>query len=575
MPARPDPHVRKRTEALMQFRFSSEKVHLRLSEDESRFSWRTVGASSIKHSNASTASIAVEPKGEAGLRIVCQSESFDFVLADAGARDAWITAANEEHDRARQRHDHRHDRRHELLPARSRDGVGMARGLIGPCGAVRVASAGEQVAVEAAATPITLSSAAARDNGRWPRSAGPLPPRLVGPVDALTVYSPLLELAPSSLFHGLRSAVHGPRANASRVLLLLQDNPNKRPWADEELRGERIQVDAGFARQIGIGNALDAYSSAFLEAAALDRRLIVQGRIYERLCALVTCGLAAAAPPGPADDVEDRNNCCFKWHGGRRVEDDLRPALARVLAALGCAIDGASRRSRDDAAGEALTRAVPRPATRGDRGRRRAAGAIARPPGPAAPRRPRRRPRRGRGGPPRRYDGDGARRALLEPPRAPLFDAAVHLRTIACPAASRGRGAVRARDRGGAPARFLEKRGKALRDGDGDYQAARWASTREAGGVVACLVMYRHWIARGPRLPEDFWWRLLGATADWIFMARAARVYNIKGTGAGPGAPFSRTAGLRGNASLFSLFREAAGDGALPTACQWTRRDLY
>lgn len=37
----------------------------------------------------------MEPKGEAGLRIVCQSESFDFVLADAGARDAWITAANE------------------------------------------------------------------------------------------------------------------------------------------------------------------------------------------------------------------------------------------------------------------------------------------------------------------------------------------------------------------------------------------------------------------------------------------------------------------------------------------------
>ena len=93
--------------------------------------------------------------------------------------------ARQEHDRARQRHDHRHDRRHELLPARSRDGVGMARGLIGPCGAVRVASAGEQVAVEAAATPIALSSAAARDNGRWPRSAGPLPPRLVGPVDAL------------------------------------------------------------------------------------------------------------------------------------------------------------------------------------------------------------------------------------------------------------------------------------------------------------------------------------------------------------------------------------------------------
>ena len=360
--------------------------------------------------------------------------------------------ARQEHDRARQRHDHRHDRRHELLPARSRDGVGMARGLIGPCGAVRVASAGEQVAVEAAATPITLSSAAARDNGRWPRSAGPLPPRLVGPVDALTVYSPLLELAPSSLFHGLRSAVHGPRANASRVLLLLQDNPNKRPWADEELRGERIQVDAGFARQIGIGNALDAYSSAFLEAAALDRRLVVQGRIYERLCALVTCGLAAAAPPGPADDVEDRNNCCFKWHGGRRVEDDLRPALARVLAALGCAIDGASRRSRDDAAGEALACArsrVPRRAATGDAGAPQARSRVLRDllpldgrgavldAGAAALR--------------GRYDGDGARfaRALLEPPRAPLFDAAVHLRTIACPAASRGRGAARARARPG------------------------------------------------------------------------------------------------------------------------------
>ncbi|KAK7242570.1 hypothetical protein SO694_00017450 [Aureococcus anophagefferens] len=538
--------------------------------------------------------------------------------------------ARQEHDRARQRHDHRHDRRHELLPARSRDGVGMARGLIGPCGAVRVASAGEQVAVEAAATPIALSSAAARDNGRWPRSAGPLPPRLVGPVDALTVYSPLLELAPSSLFHGLRSAVHGPRANASRVLLLLQDNPNKRPWADEELRGERIQVDAGFARQIGIGNALDAYSSAFLEAAALDRRLVVQGRIYERLCALVTCGLAAAAPPGPADDVEDRNNCCFKWHGGRRVEDDLRPALARVLAALGCAIDGASRRSRDDAAGEALACArsrVPRRAATGDGARRRRDRASS---GTCCPSTAARRLDAG-GGPPRRYDGDGARfaRALLEPPRAPLFDAAVHLRTIACPAASSGRGApVRAgsaRPRGARAARFLEKRGKALRDGDGDYQAARWASTREAGGVVACLVrqlqrfavasaatqrgglrlrgqrareararrglraafereptphevMYRHWIARGPRLPEDFWWRLLGATADWIFMARAARVYNIKGTGARSDqtpSSFSRTAGLRGNASLFSLFREAAGDGALPTACQWTRRDFY
>ena len=91
-------------------------------------------------------------------------------------------------------------------------------------------------------------------------------------------------------------------------------------------------------------------------------------------------------------------------------------------------------------------------------------------------------------------------------------------------------------------------------------------------------VMYRHWIARGPRLPEDFWWRLLGATADWIFMARAARVYNIKGTGARSDqtpSSFSRTAGLRGNASLFSLFREAAGDGALPTTCQWTRRDFY
>ncbi|KAH8049403.1 hypothetical protein JL722_11934 [Aureococcus anophagefferens] len=254
--------------------------------------------------------------------------------------------ARQEHDRARQRHDHRHDRRHELLPARSRDGVGMARGLIGPCGA------------------------------------------------------------------------------------------------------------------IGIGNALDAYSSAFLEAAALDRRLVVQGRIYERLCALVTCGLAAAAPPGPADDVEDRNNCCFKWHGGRRVEDDLRPALARVLAALGCAIDGASRRSRDDAAGEALA--------------------------------------------------------------------------------------------------FLEKRGKALRDGDGDYQAARSCT---ATGSRA---------ARGSR---DFWWRLLGATADWIFMARGAS--NKGHRRAGPAPPRSRTAGLRGNASLFSLFREAAGDGALPTACQWTRRDFY
>ncbi|KAH8056813.1 hypothetical protein JL721_9932 [Aureococcus anophagefferens] len=441
--------------------------------------------------------------------------------------------ARQEHDRARQRHDHRHDRRHELLPARSRDGVGMARGLIGPCGAVRVASAGEQVAVEAAATPITLSSAAARDNGRWPRSAGPLRPRLVGPVDALTVYSPLLELAPSSLFHGLRSAVHGPRANASRVLLLLQDNPNKRPWADEELRGERIQVDAGFARQIGIGNALDAYSSAFLEAAALDRRLVVQGRIYERLCALVTCGLAAAAPPGPADDVEDRNNCCFKWHGGRRVEDDLRPALARVLAPWAARSaaprGGARRRGRG-----ARVRAVPRPrrAATGDAGAPQARSRVLRDLLP--------------------LDGRGAVLAA-------------------------GAAALRGRYDGDG-ARFLEKRGKALRDGDGDYQAARWASTREAGGVVACLVMYRHWIARGPRLPEDFWWRLLGATADWIFMARAARVYNIKGTGARSDqtpSSFSRTAGLRGNASLFSLFREAAGDGALPTACQWTRRDFY
>ena len=94
-------------------------------------------------------------------------------------------------------------------------------------------------------------------------------------------------------------------------------------------------------------------------------------------------------------------------------------------------------------------------------------------------------------------------------------------------------------------------------------------------------VMYRHWIARGARLPADYWWRLLGAAADWIFVARATRVLNVKGTGGETDqtpSSFSRTAGLRGNASTFTLFRRAsppAAPSSLPRSCEWHHRNFY
>lgn len=98
-----DMHERKRTEALMagvectqQFKFSSSKVALRLSEDEAQFSWRTLGGASIKHSSVAVDDVErVEARGESGVRYVVSREIVDFILADAGARDAWITASNE------------------------------------------------------------------------------------------------------------------------------------------------------------------------------------------------------------------------------------------------------------------------------------------------------------------------------------------------------------------------------------------------------------------------------------------------------------------------------------------------
>ena len=82
-------------------------------------------------------------------------------------------------------------------------------------------------------------------------------------------------------------------------------------------------------------------------------------------------------------------------------------------------------------------------------------------------------------------------------------------------------------------------------------------------------------------------------------MARAARVYNVKGTGAARSdstpSSFSRTAALRGNASSFKLYRAARGGAGanrpppgLPTpagkrvavfaaddGCEWQARDTY
>ena len=142
----------------------------------------------------------------------------------------------------------------------------MAHPLVGmpqSCSRPGVVSPSERVAVEAAAAPVTRSSSESRANGRWPRGSGAPPSALVGEVDVTRVYSPLLEPGAGSRFYALRAKLRGGARggplNASRTLLLLQDNPNKKPWEDEAARGELKEVDAGLARQIGIGNALDAF----------------------------------------------------------------------------------------------------------------------------------------------------------------------------------------------------------------------------------------------------------------------------------------------------------------------------
>jgi len=93
-------HELKRAETLMagqevqqQFRFSKSAILLKLNEDQTQFTWRTLRSS--KSDKLRVADLrSVEARGARGLCFVGDGE-MSIVFPSERTRDAWITAANE------------------------------------------------------------------------------------------------------------------------------------------------------------------------------------------------------------------------------------------------------------------------------------------------------------------------------------------------------------------------------------------------------------------------------------------------------------------------------------------------
>ena len=98
-----DAHAQRRMETLMVgaevqqvFRFSKSDIRLQLSDDGSKFHWRTLRTARSKHASLRVADMSgVDARGERGLRFVGGGELLEVVFADERRRDAWVTAVNE------------------------------------------------------------------------------------------------------------------------------------------------------------------------------------------------------------------------------------------------------------------------------------------------------------------------------------------------------------------------------------------------------------------------------------------------------------------------------------------------
>lgn len=347
---------------------------------------------------------------------------------------------------------------------------------------------------------------------------------------------------------------------------------------------------------VGVGNALDAYARAAMEALYRGHELAVRCPIVGKLCAILDCGLAP--PPknasiawvGPKRYAEATgepvarfvDDFMFKWRFNR-VPDEYRHFLDLLAQVLGC--DAYPRKLRLACARASLLR----DAVRGPRGPLLGAS--------------------------REFLRDhfvgGGFDAALDAPRPPLapggapappYALALHLRTLdfieGANRSARGDGAAVAWLSSPAAAvawTCLERRLRALKFGAcgpralyvaADSPAAKRAFAAAIAAAFPAAAVdyfdglspphYSKWFApvtrAGALKPRD-WWSLVGAAADWYFLASAGAVVGLKGTrGASFNelpSSFARTASLYAGVVDFDVLSNAAVAGGRVACCAW------
>jgi len=344
---------------------------------------------------------------------------------------------------------------------------------------------------------------------------------------------------------------------------------------------------------VGLGNALDAYARAAIEASHRKRRLVVHSTIVAKFCAIVRCRLEPRSDPGRPANRRPRTRLHRVRPGGRALRTPNRTRLHRVRPG-----GRALRTPMDDDGG------TVRYSTFGWRNSR----------------------------PDKGYDGTLADlfarsscATLVCLRRAILRDL---VEDVNGTAAARAGPALRDAFVGGDPAApsaaavhlrtldFIESKNATLR---GDAAAAAWLGSRRALQKWTCLArrlraarlgcgagdrvfvaadsavvkrrfaaalrtafpgvgvgyfdglappIYDTWLKEEPTPGE--WLLLAAAAADWLALARSAHVLGLKGTTTGLALPssFARTATLAFSPATFeNLQRLVWSRGDRRVAC--------
>lgn len=374
--------------------------------------------------------------------------------------------------------------------------------------------------------------------------------------------------------------------------------PSQRSLAQRSQAGFRELLVWRLDGYVGVGNALDAYVRAVIEARHRRKRLVVHSVIISKLCAIVRCRLRPSKGPPAAPLRKKRTTLTrfkmgaprrlaakapdtvrystFGWRN-ERAPEEYAGALRELAEIAGCG-GGASSLT-------CVRRAVLRDLIRSPNGTAMARGGLA-----------------------------AVREASVgdtKPPWRAPFAAAIHLRTLdfieGRNASRRGDGAAsdwlrgrQAATKWTCLARRLASLGLGACQGSAhrvfvlaDSRAVKVAfaaAVRRAFPAVGVDALdgleppvYSTWLEPAPTPAQ--WLALVGAVADWLSMAHARRVFGLKGTATGRALPssFARTATVYGNASFETLTDVAFGDKTAkarrPVACchwadhaRWRRR---